>query len=447
MSDIHQILKQYWGYSQFRPLQEEIIQSVISGKDTLALLPTGGGKSICFQVPAMALEGVCVVISPLIALMHDQVENLKLKGINAVAINSTLSKKEIDIAFDNCVYGDVKFLYLSPERLQTDIAKIRLAKMKIGLLAVDEAHCISQWGYDFRPPYLEIAAIRSLFPQVSVIALTATATPKVVIDIQEKLLFKQKNVLQKSFERSNLGYHVKYSENKLNELLSALSKVTGSAVVYTRNRKQTQEIANWLNQNNISASFYHAGLDINQRNTAQHHWIKNKVRVMVATNAFGMGIDKPDVRLVVHVGVPDHLESYFQEAGRAGRDEKKAYALIYYNKQDIEDLKQNIHQVFPPIPEIRRIYQALANYLQLAIGSGQYQSYPLDLLALSQNYQLKPTLVFNSLKLLERQGHLVLSEAFYQPSRILITIDARALYNYQMQHAVYHPLIQTLLRN
>jgi ATP-dependent DNA helicase RecQ len=444
---IHNILKKYWGYNQFRPLQEDIINSVINGNDTLALLPTGGGKSICFQVPALYLNGICIVISPLIALMKDQVENLNKRGIKALAITSSLNKREIDIAFDNCVYGDTKFLYLSPERLLTDLAQARLKKMKVGLIAVDEAHCISQWGYDFRPPYLELKKLRELFPNVPVIALTATATSKVVDDIQDKLDFKTKNVLKKSFERGNLGYHVRYSENKINDLITVLKKSQGSNIVFTRNRKQTEEIAQNLLKTGISATFYHAGLKPEERSYSQKIWIDNQVKSMVATNAFGMGIDKPDVRLVIHAGIPDSLEAYFQEAGRAGRDEQKSNALIYYNDNDILELKNSIEVNFPPKEEIQRIYQALSNYLQLAIGAGQNQTYAFDLNDFCMQYNIKGYLAYNCIKILEKQGHLILSEAFFQPSKLMFSVDNRTLYNYQAQNPKMDPFIRLLLRS
>lgn len=447
MHTIHDILKNYWGYNQFRPLQEDIINNVISGKDTLALLPTGGGKSICFQVPALYLEGICIVISPLIALMKDQVENLNKRGIKAIAITSSLNKREIDIAFDNCVYGDVKFLYLSPERLLTDLAQARLQKMKVCLIAIDEAHCISQWGYDFRPPYLELIKLRELFPKIPVIALTATATPQVVNDIQEKLGFKEKNVLRKSFERPNLGYHTKYTESKIYDIVNVLKRVAGSTVVFTRNRKQTEEICQILIQNGISATFYHAGMKPEERTFAQQTWIANKVKTMVATNAFGMGIDKPDVRLVIHAGIPDSLEAYFQEAGRAGRDEEKANALIYYNDSEIAELRKNVELNYPPKEEIQRVYQALANYLQLAIGSGQNQTFAFDISDFCNQYNLKAYLAYNSIKVLEKQGHLIMSDAFYQPSKIMFKVDNRTLYNYQAQNPKLEPFIKLLLRS
>lgn len=354
---IHEILQKYWGYSTFRPLQEDIIRSVMSGHDTLALLPTGGGKSVCFQVPGLATEGLCLVISPLIALMKDQVEQLTRRGILAQAIYSGMSNREIDIALDNCIYGHTKFLYISPERLQTELFQVRAAKMKIGLLAIDEAHCISQWGYDFRPPYLQIAEFRQLIPQVPCIALTATATEVVKKDIQEKLAFKNGAVFQKSFARANLSYSAFFEENKEKRLLEMLQKVPGTAVVYVRNRKRTQQAADYLRKMGISADFYHAGLPNDQRAKKQEAWIQNKTRVIVATNAFGMGIDKPDVRLVVHIDLPDSLEAYYQEAGRAGRDEKLAYATALFNQQDINQLRQNIQTSYPTEDLIRRVYQ------------------------------------------------------------------------------------------
>jgi ATP-dependent DNA helicase RecQ len=331
---IKDILKQYWGHDEFRPLQEEIIQSVLDQKDTLALLPTGGGKSICFQVPAMVMEGICIVISPLIALMKDQVENLQKRGIQAIAIVSGMGKREIDIALDNCIYGPIKFLYLSPERLLSDLVKERIKYMNVNLLAVDEAHCISQWGYDFRPPYLHIAEIREIHPKVPVLALTASATEKVQEDILIKLNFKSRNIFRKSFERVNLSYSVLNQENKLQKLVDICNGVKGSGILYVRTRRDTVELTKYLNQNNITAQYYHAGLNLEERAQKQNYWLNNQVRVMVATNAFGMGIDKPNVRFVVHYEMPESLEAYYQEAGRAGRDEKKAYAVMLYQQRD-----------------------------------------------------------------------------------------------------------------
>ena len=358
---IQEILKQYWKHDAFRPMQQEIIQSVLLGHDTLALLPTGGGKSICFQVPALAREGICIVVSPLIALIKDQVENLKAKGIDAVSIVSGMSKREIDLALDNCIYTPVKFLYLSPERLLSELVRERIKYMKVNLIAVDEAHCISQWGYDFRPPYLHIADLRELHPDVPVLALTATATAEVRVDIQEKLLFKRSNIFLKSFERRNISYVVMNEENKLRKLLDIAKGVKGSGIVYVRSRKETSEIAKFYNDNGIMADFYHAGLAMEDRSRKQESWIKNHTRIIVATNAFGMGIDKPDVRFVIHKDVPESLEAYYQEAGRAGRDEQKAYAVLLYNPADRYKEEKKFELSFPTVDEIKRVYHCLAN--------------------------------------------------------------------------------------
>ncbi|MFH0893610.1 MAG: RecQ family ATP-dependent DNA helicase, partial [Bacteroidota bacterium] len=354
---IRQILTRYWNYSAFRPLQEEIIMSVLEGKDTLALMPTGGGKSLCYQVPALAMDGICIVISPLIALMKDQVDSLKKRGIKAVAVHSGMSKTEVDIVFDNCVYDqEIKFLFLSPERLKTDLARERIRGMKVNLFAVDEAHCISQWGYDFRPPYLEIANIRQYHPRVPVLALTATATTLVIRDIQEKLNFPQEHVIRMSFERRNLAYMVLHEEDKLNRLVRMATRVQGSGVVYVRSRSGTKRIAEHLAKNKISADYYHAGLDGPTREQKQDDWMKGKIRVIVCTNAFGMGIDKPNVRFVAHYDIPDTLEAYFQEAGRAGRDGQNAYATLLFNDADISDLEEKHRVAFPPLAEIRNVY-------------------------------------------------------------------------------------------
>lgn len=445
--DIRQILLKYWGYSNFRPLQEEIVTATINGIDTLALLPTGGGKSICFQVPAMAKEGICIVVSPLIALMKDQVENLLKRNIKAIAIYSGMTKREIDIALDNCVYGNVKFLYVSPERLETEIFTERLKKMNVNLFAIDEAHCISQWGYDFRPSYLNIANLRELKPDVPFLALTATATPEVVIDIQKQLGFKNENILQKSFERKNLSYVVLNEEDKLNRLLKILTKIKGTSVVYVRSRKKTREIAQFLYQNNISADYYHAGLTNEERTTKQHNWIENKTRVIVSTNAFGMGIDKPDVRTVVHLDLPDSLEAYFQEAGRAGRDEKKAFAVLLVEEADRMDLEQRIISSFPPIEAIKQVYQALANFFQIPIGSAYNESYNFNITIFSNQYNMQVTAVFNCLKFLEREGYLILSEAYYNPSRLRIEISKEDLYEFQVKNSKFDTFIKTILRS
>jgi len=349
LTQAEKILLKYWGYPKFRELQQEIINSVLEGKDTLGLMPTGGGKSITFQVPAMMKKGICIVVTPLIALMKDQVENLKAKDIRAAAIYSGMSFREIDITLDNCVYGDYKFLYVSPERLSTDIFVERLKKMDVNLLAIDESHCISQWGYDFRPSYLKINEIRKFIKDVPVLALTATATPRVVDDIQDKLNFKEKNVFRKSFERKNLIYLVRKSEDKEKYLLNVARKVKGTGIIYVRNRRKTQQIAKFLRENGISADYYHAGLSNEQREKKQNDWKKDKTRIIVSTNAFGMGIDKPNVRYVIHIDIPNSLEAYYQEAGRGGRDEKTAYAVLLYNNEDIENLRKQIKDNFPEI--------------------------------------------------------------------------------------------------
>lgn len=443
---IHHILKQYWGYDTFRPLQEDIITSVLAGNDTLALLPTGGGKSICFQVPAMAQEGICLVVTPLIALMQDQVEQLKRRGISAIAIYSGMHPNQIDIALDNCIYGQVKFLYISPERLQTKLFLERAKLMKISLLAIDEAHCISQWGYDFRPPYLQIAAFRELVKPVPMIAVTATATKEVKADIIEKLEMQNTQVFQQSFARKNLSYSTLQEEDKERRLLGMLQKVQGTAIVYVRNRRKTQEIANLLQRAGIAATFYHAGLSTPERSKRQEMWIKNEVRVMVATNAFGMGIDKPDVRLVVHLDLPETLEAYYQEAGRAGRDTQKAFATVLYNQNDIASLEKNVLQNYPPIELVRRVYQCLGNYYQLAVGSGELASYDLDLVAFQHRFDLPPTDTYFALKILENQGFIALSEAIHHASKISISVDNRQLYDFQLKNPKYDSFIKLLLR-
>jgi ATP-dependent DNA helicase RecQ len=445
--DPKEILQQYWGYSSFRPLQEDIIQSVLAGNDTLALLPTGGGKSICFQLPALAMEGICIVVSPLIALMKDQVANLVKRNIKAVAIYSGQNPAEIDIAIDNCVYGNVKFLYLSPERLTTEIIRTRLPKMKVNLLAIDEAHCISQWGYDFRPPYLQIAEVRELLPQTPALALTATATREVMEDICKRLEFRNHNIFIKSFERKNLIYAVLHEESKLERLLKICNRLPGTGIVYVRNRKKTQEIALFLQKHRIAANYYHAGLDATTRDRKQKDWTQEKTRIIVSTNAFGMGIDKPNVRFVVHMDLPDSPEAYFQEAGRGGRDEKKAYAVLLYNNSDLIDLDRSLENSYPPPDFIKNIYNALGNYYQLATGSGKDKSYDFSLSDFCTHYSLPRITTFNAIKFLEKEGFLFLSEALANPSKILILLKNEELYRFYVASPAYENFLKTILRS
>lgn len=420
---------------------------MLKGQDTLALLPTGGGKSICFQVPALLLDGVCLVVTPLIALMKDQVEQLKKRGIDATAIHSGMSRREIDIWLDNCVHGKIKFLYVSPERLQTEIFQERVRLMKLSLLAVDEAHCISQWGYDFRPPYLRIAAVRELKPEVPVIALTATATKEVQDDIVEKLMFRiPYEVFTKSFARDNLSFVIRKTEDKERKLLEVLQKVKGSAIVYVRSRKATQEIAGWLNRKGIKSSFYHAGLDYDDRNKRQEEWLKNHYRVMIATNAFGMGIDKPDVRSVVHLDFPENIESYYQEAGRGGRDGKRAYAVIIYQDADISSFQVKTEQMHPSVEALKTVYQALANYYQLAVGSASGESFDFDLPVFSERFQFHIPEVYNALKKLEEEGLILFNESFYSPSQLHFSAHSIRLYEFQVANVQFDPLIKMLLR-
>ncbi len=446
MQSIEEILKQSWGYSSFRPLQREVIESVLAGKDTLALLPTGGGKSICFQVPALAKEGVCLVVSPLIALMKDQVLNLQLKGIKAAAIYSGMPYRNIEATLDSCLFGKTKFLYLSPERLATDDFRIRLRQMNICLLVVDEAHCISQWGYDFRPPYAKIAEVRELMPNVPVIALTATATARVVVDIQEKLLFRKTNVLQKSFVRKNLSYTVRHVANKELAMVDILSKVPGSAVVYVRNRKRTQEFARLLNRHKLKADFYHAGLQPNERSKRQDDWMANRTRIICCTNAFGMGIDKPDVRTVIHMDLAESIEAYFQEAGRAGRDENKAYAVQLYADNDVLDLDKKIEEGFPDLAFIKDTYEALCIHLQIAFNDGLNKGFDFDLAAFAGVLKANPVKLMSALKVLEQQEVLGLSEGVFQPSQIKCICSKESLFAFQEKNKAIEPVIKFILR-
>jgi ATP-dependent DNA helicase RecQ len=438
---------QYWAYSKFRPLQEEIILSVLGGKDTLALMPTGGGKSLCFQVPAMAMEGVCLVVSPLIALMKDQVEGLRKKGIPALAVVSGMSPNEIDIAFDNCIHGKVKFLYLSPERLSSPLFLERLEKMNICLLAIDESHCISQWGYDFRPSYLKIAEIRQHLNNVPVLALTASATPDIQIDIRKKLEFNTENVFRKSFERKNLSYVVLREDDKLQRMLKVINNVPGTGVIYVRTRKRTKDIAAFLSRHKISAGFYHGGLNSTERSKVQDQWMSGAIRVVVATNAFGMGIDKGNVRFVIHLDLPESLEAYYQEAGRAGRDEQKAYAVLLYNESDKAEMEQRAKTSFPELKKIRQTYQALANYFNLAIGSGQGAGFDFQLTEFCSGYNLPIHETFNALKVLELQGYIELTGAIELQSRIHFIAHRDQLYEFQVKNSVLDQFIKIILRS
>ncbi len=444
---IHQILSRYWGYSNFRPLQEDIILSVLDGHDTLALMPTGGGKSICFQVPAMLNPGICIVVSPLIALMRDQVENLTSRDIKAIAVVSGMGKREIDIALDNCIYGDIKFLYLSPERLLSELVRERIRHMQVNLIAVDEAHCISQWGYDFRPPYLEISRLRELHPHIPVLALTATATRTVIADIQDKLAFKRPAIFRKSFERRNLAYLVYNEENKFSRLLNIANKLDGTGVVYVRNRRETQEIARQLQMSGISAEFYHAGLDGVLRTKKQAAWKNSEVRVMVATNAFGMGIDKADVRFVVHLDLPESLEAYYQEAGRAGRDEKKAFAVLLYSEADKIRLRTRLEQSYPSVEEIRQVYHQLGNYFQLAYGAGEGLSLEFDLADFCSRFGLEPVKTLHCLKFLEHDGYISVSDSVYLPSRLKMLPGPEDVYRFQVGQPAYDHFLKILLRS
>ena len=442
------VLKQHWGYDSFRPLQEDIILSVLEGRDTLALLPTGGGKSICFQVPALVMGGLCIVISPLIALMKDQVEHLRARRIKAGAIYSGMRVSEIQATIDNCLFDpEYRFLYVSPERLQTESFKANFGRMPVSMIAVDEAHCISQWGYDFRPPYLEIAQIRKIFPKVPVLALTATATPEVVKDIQLRLDFKTENVFQKSFKRSNLTYFVVNEEDKNSRMLRIMNRYPGSGIVYVRNRKRTAETAEFLRNNGISADHYHAGLDPRERDRKQQSWMKGETRVMVATNAFGMGIDKPDVRFVVHIDLPDTLEAYFQEAGRGGRDEKPAVAILLYDNYDIAQLKRNFTFTFPELDRVREVYRELCQSHHIELGTGEGKVFPFSMEEHARAVNMNATQYFSALKLLNNIGVILVSEHLREKSELQFRLNGDQLIKYYQEKKDYEPLITTILRS
>jgi len=446
MQQFLSILKQYWGYDAFRALQADIIQSIASGKDTLGLMPTGGGKSLTFQVPAMVMDGVCIVVTPLIALMKDQVENLKKRNIRAAAIYSGMSNDDILLTLDNCVFEAYKFLYVSPERLATAIFLEKISQTRVCMIAVDESHCISQWGYDFRPSYLRIADIREILPDVPVLALTATATPEVVDDIQEKLHFREKNLFQKSFSRSNLAYVVRTTENKDEYLLKILHNVPGTSVVYVRNRKKTKEVAEFLVQNGIAAEHFHAGLKNETKDERQRRWKNGDTRVIVSTNAFGMGIDKAEVRTVVHLDLPDSLEAYFQEAGRAGRDEQKAFAVLLYNNGDAVKMRKRVSDSFPGKEVVIKAYESLCNYYQIGVGSGLERVFAFDITDFCIRFKLPILITYNALKLLQQAGYIELTDEQDSSSRVIFVVDKDGLYKFQ-QTPNQEKLIHILLRS
>ena len=441
-----EILREHFGYDSFRSIQEDIIRSIGDGRDTLGLMPTGGGKSITFQVPALAKEGVCIVVTPLIALMKDQVAKLRDRGIKATAIYSGMSRDNIVAALDNCILGGYKFLYISPERLSSDIFLTKLRRMQVSFITVDESHCISQWGYDFRPSYLAIADIRKLLPQVPILALTATATPEVVRDIQERLLFRKENVFRMSFERKNLNYIVRPTENKDNEMLHILQSVEGSAIVYVRNRDRTREIAKLLNTHNISATYYHAGLDTRDKDKRQQQWTQGTIRAMVATNAFGMGIDKADVRMVIHYEMPDSPEAYYQEAGRAGRDGQTAYAVLLYSPDDKRKLSRRVSDNFPEKEFIANVYERLGYYYQMAVGDGEGCRYDFDLSEFCRAYHLPLTQTDSALRLLTQAGYIRYEEEEEHTSRLRFIVTRDELYSRYDISATSDQVIRNLLR-
>lgn len=447
MNTFQQILTKYWGFSQFKPLQEDVINAIDNKQDTLVLMPTGGGKSITFQVPALAKEGTCIVITPLIALMRDQVERLNHLGIKAVAIYSGMSQEEIKLALNNCIYGGYKFLYCSPERIQTELFQYRLEKMHVNLIAVDEAHCISQWGYDFRPSYLKIYKLREKIPDAPVLALTATAPPSVVDDIQKQLSFQQSNVLKSSFERKNIVYWVKKTEDKPGYLLKLASRLTGTGIIYVRTRRRTRELSELLNQHGLSADYYHGGLSIPVRNDKQQKWQAGNPLFMVATNAFGMGIDKADVRGVIHYDLPDSLEAYYQEAGRAGRDGKTSFAVCIYNDTDIKKARKRLADNFPEISTIKKIYNALANYYQVPLGGGKNQVFDFKIGDFASTFHFNTLTIYNSLKFLKYEGYLEVTDEINHPSRVHFIMNRDDLYKFQVANAAFDRFIKILLRS
>lgn len=443
---IYGLLRRYWGFHAFRPAQEQIIRSVLDGRDTLALMPTGGGKSLTYQIPGLALEGVCLVVTPLIALMKDQVDRLRKRGIRASAIHSGLSPRQIDIVLDNCVYGDVKFLYVAPERLATEIFRLRVARMKISLLAVDEAHCISQWGYDFRPSYLRIAELRERFPEVPVLALTASATARVADDIMYHLRFAEPHIIRSSFARPNLSYSIRHTDDKNGQLLRLVRNVAGSGIVYMRTREGTEQVADLLRSEGITAAAYHGGLGHAERSLRQEEWLAGKVRVMVATNAFGMGIDKADVRFVVHYALCDSLESYYQEAGRAGRDGQRAYALLLVASDDSDRIRRRFEQEFPPLEKVKDIYEAVCSYLQVGIGDGGGASFDFNVHDFCARAKLYSGTVLSALKLLQQNGYLTLTDTQDHPARVMFCVSRDDLYRLRLRRDELDPIIRTMLR-
>lgn len=445
-SSIKEILHKYWGYSEFRPAQEQIISSVLAGRDTLALMPTGGGKSLTYQVPTMARKGVCIVVTPLIALMKDQVDRLRKLGISAVAIHSGMSYSKIDIALDNCVYGDVKFLYIAPERLATETFRLRVQRMNVSLLAVDEAHCISQWGYDFRPSYLRIAEVRKMLPEVPILALTASATDMVTKDIMKHLGFKEEHIIRSSFARPNLSYAVRHTDDKNEQLLRIVNNVTGSGIVYMQSREGCEQVATFLQENGISASYYHAGLPHAEREIRQEEWTSGKTRIVVATNAFGMGIDKADVRFVVHYTMSDSLESYYQEAGRAGRDGKRSYAVMLVASNDSSRISKHFSDEFPPLEQIKLIYEKVCDYVQVAVGDGLYASYIFNIHDFCRREHIHISRVRAALKLLQQNNYLTLTEEVDNPARIIFTTGRDDLYKIRVSQDELDNIIRVILR-